>query len=264
MKVNIEEVKEIAKIAGKGIMKCYKNDLGVIYKKGDKNSPLTKADLASNWIICASLKKYGFPVLSEESKDDLKRLKSEFVWIIDPLDGTSDFIEKTGEFAVMIGLIQNKKPILGVIYEPVSGYFYFAQEGSGSYSEKNGKKKRMAVSSENDFSNMKILLSRNHLLKKDLNLCDNLKIEKRVRRGSTSKICLIASGEAELYVNTSDKTGEWDTCAGEIIIKEAGGKITDLCGNSLVYNKKIPKNINGFVVSNGARHGDIIRELKKV
>src|SRR4030042_2736425 len=107
MKVKIEEIKDNARKAGEEIMKYYKTDVEVAYKKGDKNSPLTKADLASNEIICEALKKYGWPILSEESADDKSRLNSEYVWIVDPLDGTSDFINKIGEFSVLIGLIKD-------------------------------------------------------------------------------------------------------------------------------------------------------------
>src|SRR4030042_4900907 len=117
MKIDINEIKDNARKAGEEIMKYYKTDVEVAYKKGDKNSPLTKADLASNKIICEALKKYGWPVLSEESADDKSRLNSEYIWIIDPLDGTSDFIKKAEEFCVIVALVENNEPILGVIHE---------------------------------------------------------------------------------------------------------------------------------------------------
>lgn len=264
MKIDIEDIKKIAQEAGGRILEFYNSEYDVSYKTADKSSPITEADLASNKIVLNGLRKYEFPILSEESTDDKSRLESEYVWIVDPLDGTSDFIEKTGEFSVMIALAKNGEPVLGVVYEPVKKTFYFAEKGEGAFMEKNGETKNLEVSRVNDFSQMTILLSRNHLLESDVKLCENLKIGKKLQRGSVSKMCVIARGDAEIYVNTSNRTGEWDTCAPHLILEEAGGKITDIFGQRLKYNKEIPKNENGFVSSNRMRHDDIIREIKNI
>lgn len=262
--IDIQEIKRIAKKAGAEIMKYYNRDYDISYKNQDKASPLTEADLNSNKIILNELKKYGWPVLSEEAKDNSKRLKSEYVWIVDPLDGTSDFIEKTGEFSVLIGLAKNGRSVLGVVYEPAKNTAYWAEKGRGAFRERNGKVEKISVSRKSNFFEMTILLSRNHLLESDLKLCENLKIRKKIKRGSTSKMCIIAKGDAEIYVNTSDRTGEWDTCAPQIILEEAGGKITDMRSGKLMYNKKMPKNLAGFVVSNGMSHNEIIKALKSI
>jgi len=262
--IDIQEIKKIVREAGKEIMKYYNCHHDVSYKNQDKFSPLTKADLASEKIIKQELKKFKLPILSEEAEDDKARLNSEYVWIVDPLDGTSDFIKKTGEFSVLIGLVKNGEPILGVVYEPAKNTFYWAEKGKGAFIEKNGKTRKIKVSNKKDFSEMTILLSRNHLLKSDIKLCNNLRIGKKIKRGSTSKMCVIARGEAEIYVNTSDRTGEWDTCAPQIILEEAGGEITDMRGGKLMYNKKMPKNLSGFVASNGTLHNEIIKTLKNI
>lgn len=264
MQIQVEEIKKIAKTAGEEILKYYNEEYKIEYKTSDESSPLTEADLASNEIILSELEKYGYPILSEETKDDSKRLKSEYVWIVDPLDGTSDFVGKTDEFSVLIGLVQNGEPVLGVVYEPAKGVFYWAEKGEGAFMEKDGEVKKIQVSDKSNFEEMTILLSRNHLLEADKKLCEDLKIGKKKPRGSTSKMCVISRGDAEIYVNTSDKTGEWDTCASEMILTEAGGKITDISGESIKYNKEIPKNLNGFVASNGKKHDEIVNQLRVI
>ncbi len=265
MEIKIEEIKEIAKKSGEKVLEYYYKDYNISYKdNGGKKSPLTEADLASDKIIMEGLEKYNFPILSEETEDDLSRIQSEYVWIVDPLDGTSDFMEKTGEFSILIGLVKNGDPVLGMVFEPVKNTFYWAEKGKGAFMEKNGKIKKINVSNKDNFQDMTILLSRNHLLESDKKLCENLKIGKQTKRGSTSKMCVIARGDAEIYVNTSDKTGEWDTCAPQVVLTEAGGKIVDMRGKELMYNKKNPKNLNGFVVSNGKNYARIVEELKGV
>lgn len=262
IQIDIEDIKKIAEEAGEKVLEYYEKSYDISYKKGDKNTPLTEADLASEKILNNKLRELGIPILSEEAVDDRERLNSDYVFIVDPLDGTSDFIEKTGEFAIMMGLVFEKESILGVVYEPAKKTMYFAEKGKGAFMEKNGELKQLQVSKKDIFEEMAILLSRNHLLESDIQLCDNLKIGKQKKRGSTSKMCVIARGDAEIYVNTSNKTGEWDTCAVQIILEEAGGKVTDTNGDKLIYNKEIPSNLNGFVASNGKRHNDIINQLK--
>lgn len=257
----IEDIKKIACLAGKETLKYYRGKFNVSYK--DVKSPLTEADLVSDRLIRNGLKKYGFPILSEESEDDKKRLNSEYVWIVDPLDGTSDFVEKTGEFAIMIALVKKNQPVMGVIYEPVADCFYYAQENKGSYKEERGRIEKMRVSLVNDFSRMTILVSRNHLLKTEIDFFEKAGIGSKKTAGSAGlKMAKIAAGEAEIYINSSDKTSEWDTCAGVVVLQEAGGKITDMDGNDLTYNNKNPRHLRGYVASNGTRHKDIIQTLK--
>lgn len=255
--VNIEDIKIIAYLAGKEIIARYSKELSVTQKLDE--SPLTEADLAAEKIIQSGLGKYGYPVLSEESADNRKRLGAEYVWVVDPLDGTADFIQKTGEFAVMIGLLRRNRPILGVVFEPVSGRCYSAQQGLGAYCEQDGIAGKLSVSNQGDPTTFRMLVSRNHLLPNEIRLFDKLQMREKITMGSAGlKLCRIASGNAEIYVNSSDKTSEWDTCAGNIILTEAGGKITDLKGRELDYNSEDTKHRDGFVATNGQRHGDIV------
>ena len=260
--MEIQEIKNIAYLAGQEILKHYNNDLQIAYKKD--NSPLTEADLASDRIIKEGLKKYGFPILSEEATDDFKKRKnSDYVWIVDPLDGTSDFIQKTDEFAVMIGLANKEGgAVLGVVYAPALGELYFAEKGKGSFCEENGKIKKNTVSGKENFSEMAILLSRNHLLETEIKISKKLDLMKKHSGSAGLKICRIAEGKAEIYINSSNKSSEWDTCAGNIILQEAGGRITDVNGEELDYNRSNPRHCEGYVVSNGKCHQSIINELK--
>lgn len=263
MKVNINEIKKIAKTASEEILKYYKSDFDIAYKGGDPKSPVTNADLASEKIIKEGLAKYGWPILSEESADDKSRLNSEYVWIVDPLDGTKDFIERTGEFCVIIALVKNYQPILGVIYIPVDNICYFAEKGGGAYMESFDNKNRIVIDKESEFSKMVILTSKYHLGKLEEELANLSDIKEKKQIGSAGiKIARIAQGEAHIYINSSDKSSEWDTCAGELILCEAGGKITDMDGNDLNYNNENPRHLNGYVASNGTRHDDIIKVLK--
>lgn len=263
MTIKIEEIKKIAQRAGEEIMKYYETDSVVTYKKGDKNSPLTKADLASNKIICDALKKYGWPILSEESTDDKSRLNSEYVWIVDPLDGTSDFIGKTKEFCVIIALIKNNQPILGIIYEPAISCFYYAEAEKGAIKETGETKERITVSQRKNFPEMKIFVSRSHPGKKEIIFSEKARIDERIICGSAGvKICQITEGKGDIYINSSGKSSEWDTCAGALILREAGGKITDMDGNDLTYNNENPRHLRGYAASNGTRQDDIIKALK--
>ncbi len=258
-KFDIQEIKEIARQAGEEVMKYYNTDSKI--KDKGPGSPLTKADLAANEIILKGLEKYKIPILSEESRDNPERLKADYVWIVDPVDGTSDFIEKTGEFAIMMGLVYKNKPILGVIYLPVLGDFYFAEKNKGAFRETKGEVRRMAVNQKENFKEMTILVSRNHLQETEVKLKDALKVGKMKKMGSVLKILKIAEGEAELNINSSDKTYQWDTCAGDIILTEAGGEITDMQGREIIYNQKETRNLNGYVASNGEKHEEVIEKL---
>lgn len=260
MKINIEEIKKLAKQAGKKTLEFYSDNIKVYRKKDD--TLVTKADFASNKVIEGELKKYGYPILSEESTDNKSRLKSKKVWIVDPLDGTEDFIQKTDEFCIMIGMAVDGKPQLGVVYEPVTDRMYWALKGQGAFSEENGEKKRLKVSSTDTFSQMSIFISRNHTGEKELKLAKKLKLGDVKELGSCGiKIARIAGGSGEIYINSSDKSSQWDTCAGAIILQEAGGKITDMEGQELVYNVEETYHLKGHVVSNGLRHGEIVKAL---
>lgn len=261
--MKIQKIKNLAYRAGQEILKYYKKDYKLLYKNGDKNSPLTDADLASERIILEELKKTKIPILSEESEDSQDRLNSDWVWIVDPLDGTSDFIDQTGDFCVMIGLVNKGKPVLGVVYLPIKNCYYYAQKGLGSYRQLSGKNpEKIKVSFDEDFSQMKLLVSRNHLKREELKLARKLKLKTSVCGSAGIKISRIAEGKANFYLNISDKTSQWDTCAGAIILKEAGGLISDVFGQELSYNGLETAHKKGFIVSSGFGHQKVVEILR--
>ena len=251
-----------AKEAGDAILEIYQGDYKTTTKTDD--SPITDADLKSNEIIKEILLQTDHIILSEEDEDDQSRLSKEFVWIVDPLDGTSDFIDKTGEFTVMIALIQNKKPILGVIAWPTENTLFVAQKGSGAFRYSNDEWKKISVTKVTDISKCRIVGSRHHLSDREKSFIKKLGIEDFTSIGSSLKVGKISSGEAEAYITTTNKMKEWDSAASYCIISEAGGKMTDMLGNDITYNNKDVFHQNGILVTNGIIHEKIVDEFKKL
>lgn len=258
----LECLKKTTKKAGEKILKIY-NQKYIIKNKRD-GSPLTKADLVSEKIILEDLKKYNYGILSEETKRENNKF-SKKVWIIDPLDGTKDFIQKTGDFSVMIALVENSVPVLGIVYKPVNDKLYYAVKNQGAFLEYKGKTKKLDVSNIDKFSEGNLVLSRNHLKKEEIGFAKKLGVNKIIRVGSVGvKIGLIAEKKAHIYFNTSDRTCEWDTAAPQIILEEAGGKMTDINGDILRYNKKNPFNLSGILATNNKNHNKIVRALRNL
>ena len=249
----INAVKE----AGNAVMEIYKHDFTSTTKKD--NSPLTEADLKSNDIIQKIIVGTGYPVLSEESVDNKKRLEHDKIWIVDPLDGTSDFVSKSGEFTIMIALVDKHEPILGVIYWPTNDILYVAQKGCGAYKFANGVWEKLTISKRSDLRNCRALGSRHHLSSHEVNFLKLLNIEKFSERGSSLKVTDICSGAADLYFTMTNKIKQWDTCASNCLITEVGGKMTDMLGNELEYNTENIYHDNGILVTNGIIH-DIVTE----
>ena len=249
--------------AGEAIMKVYSNKIDVVYKEDE--SPLTLADKNANKIINKYLVKSKIPIISEENKiltyEERKNWKQ--CWIVDPLDGTKEFIKRNGEFTVNIALIKNNKPIIGVIYVPVSKTLYFTSDNS-SKSYKALLKTNTIIIDE-IFNNavqifptqknnniLRIVGSRSHLNDTTKNYIS--KIEKKnktriVSKGSSLKFCLVAEGEAEIYPRFAP-TMEWDTAAGQAICEAVGVKVIDVTTNEpLKYNKQNLLNPH-FLVTN--------------
>ena len=251
-----------AQEAGNGILKIYENDYKTFTKSDD--SPVTDADLQSNKIIKEILSVTNHSILSEEDLDDKNRLSKEMIWIIDPLDGTSDFIDKTGEFTVMIALIQNQKPILGVIAWPTEKILFVAQKNSGAFRYSNNQWEQIFVTKTYELSKCKTIGSRHHLSDKEKYFIKKIGIKDFTSIGSSLKVGKISSGEADAYITTTNKMKEWDTAASYCIITEAGGKMTDMLGNDLTYNNKNVFHQNGILVTNGLIHHEILEEFKKL
>ena len=248
--------------AGRAILEIYQGNYETSTKNDD--SPITDADLKSNEVIKEILVQTGHQILSEEDTDDLSRLSQEMIWIIDPLDGTSDFIGKTGEFTVMIALIKNKKPILGVIGWPTGKTMFVAQKGSGAFRFSNEQWSKISVTKVSDIPKCRTVGSRHHLSDKEKLFIKKLGIEDFTSIGSSLKVGKISSGEAEAYITTTNKMKEWDSAASYCIISEAGGKMTDMSGNDLTYNNEDVYHQNGILVTNGLIHNKIVEEFKKL
>ncbi len=244
-KENLLEIVNISVDAGEVILNYYNENVDVIYK--DDESPLTKADLASHKIITDSIKKItpDIPILSEEEFIDWKiRKKWKKYWLIDPLDGTKEFIKKNDEFTVNIALIENNRPILGVIYTPALKELFYSIKNFGSYKILTKKKlntlkeaKRISINKKKS-NKIKIVASRSHSnpildkwVKKNFNEFDIL------QKGSSLKFCLIAEGSADIYPRFGP-TSEWDIAAGHIILEEAGGKLKSIDNKEILYNEK--------------------------
>lgn len=248
--------------AGNAILEIY----GEKYKTSIKedNSPITEADLKSNEIIKKILSKTEHQILSEEDKDDQSRVSKDKIWIVDPLDGTSDFIDKTGEFTVMIALVKDKKPILGVIGWPTEKTIFAAQEGKGAFRYSENKWRKISVTNISELPKCRAVGSRHHLSDKEKMFIEKLGIKDFTSIGSSLKVGKISSGEAEAYITTTNKMKEWDSAASYCIISEAGGRMTDMLGNDLTYNNKIVNHQNGILVTNGLIHKNILEEFKKL
>ncbi len=254
-KLLLKSVINISKNAGNSILAIYndKEKFKNIEIKKD-NSPLTLADKASNDIICKSLKEIAnIPILSEEGAEiDYKKRKqwNEF-WLVDPLDGTKEFIKRNGEFTVNIALIKNSKPILGVVYAPILNTIWYGAKNLGSFKIKEDSlPKKIKVISELDKNkNIKIVSSRSHANnpKLDEYVSQFNKFE-LIKMGSSIKICLVAEGSAHYYPRFGP-TMEWDTAAAHAIVKYAGGNISDIKSDlELKYNKSNLLN-PGFLVN---------------
>ena len=247
--------------AGKTVMKIYNQPFETKIKSD--NSPITEADIASNKIIQKIISTSDYPILSEETKDNKKRLEKETVWIIDPLDGTSDFVNKTGEFTIMIGLVRKQVPILGIIYCPPQNTLYVAQQNQGSYQLAGEKWSKMSVSTISDLTKSRTVYSRHHSEESERLFFKYIKTKKLTKRGSSLKAIDVASGTSELYFTSTNKIKQWDTCASYCLVKEAGGNMTDVYGNDLNYNIDDVNHQNGIIVSNGLVHEKVINSYKR-
>jgi len=246
MSFEIEEIIKIAVKAGEAILEVYsRDDFGTVMKN-DK-SPLTAADTAAHRLIVTCLEelKGDIPVLSEESKtipyEDRKNW--DRFWLVDPLDGTKEFLKRNGEFTVNIALIDGGAPVMGVVHAPVSQETHFAEakKGKGALRrDASGKTEKIRVSS-NAPGKMTVIVSRSHAGGEIQKLLDALGPFDSMSIGSSLKFCLIAEGKAQLYPRFWPSM-EWDTAAGQCVVEEAGGTVADLKGKPLRYNKENLKN----------------------
>jgi 3'(2'), 5'-bisphosphate nucleotidase len=264
----LETAIALARLAGVSILEFYALEIIAEEKLGADNftEPVTIADKTASKIIVEGLQK-AFPtdgILSEEEIDVPERMDKLRVWIIDPIDGTWGFIKKDGDFGVQIGLTAGGEVIVGVVYLPFHDILYFASKNQGAFcSEKGGAPKRLKVSGKMNFTEMNLASSRNHRSPKMHRIIEDFGFRQEIQRGSVGlKVGLIAQQIADLYVHLSPRTKYWDTCAPQIILEEAGGKMTDLFGFPLTYNLTDVQNHNGILATNGISHEEVLLKLK--
>ena len=264
--VKMEDIVDIAARAGDVIMEIYKKDFVVTYKNDD--SPLTEADKKSNKIICSRLKETypDIPIISEENKEIPYETRKnwEYFWLIDPLDGTKEFVKKTGEFTVNIALIEKNRPIMGVIYAPTLNLSYYAEKGKGAFKKyENGRNYKLPLHNIQPDDILKVISSKSHSNIETENFINNLsKQYKEVELlsiGSSLKICLVAEGTADIYPRFGP-TMEWDIAAGDIIASESDKKLLKYEDgkvlNSFWYNKE--DLVNGWFVVKDKDFGSVL------
>jgi len=257
---------ELARAAGAAILDLYEGPIRVEQKNYDNDvEPVTQADRIANEMIVTGLKRV-FPddgILAEESVDTKRRLEKSRVWMVDPLDGTNGFIDGNGDFAVQIGLTEQGQCVLGVVYQPLTGVLYRAVRGKGTWIERpQFEPERAHVSDKTDLATMRLAASRSHRSPRMNKVIERFGFREEVQRGSVGiKVGLLIEQQCDLYIHLSGRTKQWDTCAPEVILTEAGGRITDLFGYPLNYNVPDVQNRNGLVSSNGAAHDQIIATL---
>ncbi len=266
----LELAKKAALEAGKILMDFYKNENLEIRYKEDTDFNLkeivTQADDLSNnkieQILNSKFPNYGW--LSEETIDNPLRLAKEFVWIIDPLDGTKEYAKGIPTFVVSIGLARDGVPVVGVIYSPATKELFYASKANGAYLND----KQIFVTKTKQINQMKLLVSASEYKQQYLkDVVDKLDIREVEAIGSTAlKAVKIACGYADAYFTfTKDKrrTKKWDIAGSHLIIEQAGGIITDLNNESFTYNKKDFINHNGILVTNGQKHKEICDLINK-
>lgn len=248
-KINIQRLLDIARLAGDEILQIYHHaDDFDVERKAD-NSPLTKADRASHQLIKSHLNKSfpGIPMLSEEGKEIgwQERRDWQQYWLVDPLDGTKEFIKKNGEFTVNIALIREQHPFLGVVYAPVLDTFYYSDPEIGAFKQ-TGSQSPLRLQVNVPQNGIIAAQSRSHPAEAEKAFYSRLDVRDVLRVGSSLKLCMVAEGRAHLYYRYNP-TWEWDTAAGQAVVEAAGGYVYSN-GGRMRYNKQNLLN-KSFLVS---------------
>ena len=240
--------KRAATEAGKAIMGIYcSEELDVTYK--EDQSPLTRADRQANKIIVEILSKEfpDYAILSEEEKDNKERLKNDYCFVVDPLDGTKEFIKRNGQFTVNIALAYKHKAVMGVIYVPVTEELYWASEKGGAYLMTNEDTQRICVSERKE--DIRVVMSSSHGCAEMDYMIQKNHLTNYVKIGSSLKGCILAKGDAEIYYRFNP-TMEWDTAAMQCIVEEAGAVFRQMDDTEMRYNRENCRNDKGFYIVN--------------
>ncbi|HTR49495.1 MAG TPA: 3'(2'),5'-bisphosphate nucleotidase CysQ [Kofleriaceae bacterium] len=259
LQTELETARELARQAGLEVMRMQRGELDIEMKPGDE--PVTVADKRASKLIVAGLGA-AFPadaIISEELPPAPGSLASRRLWLVDPIDGTKDFIRGEGGYSVMIGLVVAGRPALGVVYQPVPDRMFYATP-DGAWVDHAGERRELGVSAVRDVSQLRLVASKSHRSEKLDEVKQALGIANEENVGSVGvKLCLIAAGEKDLYVNPWPKTKPWDTCAPEAILVRAGGRLTDVRGAAMDYTQL--GSPHGLVASNGLVHDEIVAKL---
>ncbi|MBS3797153.1 3'(2'),5'-bisphosphate nucleotidase CysQ [Pseudoalteromonas sp. BDTF-M6] len=235
----LEQILQLAQDAGKAAMRIYNKDFNVEYK--DDKSPVTDADLAAHKVILAGLEKLTpeLPVLSEESAAICwqERQQWQRYWLVDPIDGTKEFIKKNGEFTINIALIENGEPVLGVVDAPALGVSYLAAQDIGAFKQVGEARIELKVTTKENKGLIRVVGSRSHPSEQLANFLKQFDEVDMVPKGSSLKLCLVAEGAADIYPRLGP-TSEWDTGAGHAVAAIAGARVTTVDGGPLKYNQK--------------------------
>ncbi len=264
MEKELELALRIAQKAGEIVMKYYRRDLSVDWK--GYNDPVTAADREANEFLVREIRS-AFPddgILAEESADDLSRLDKERVWIVDPLDGTRDFMDGVPQFAVMVGLAVNGRPALGVVNQVAAERIFYAVVGGEAKMLTPEGTRALHVSRRRDLSEMTIAVSRSHRPPLVEVVEERLGIRREIASGSVGvKVGLLALGEVDVYVHPGRGVKEWDTCAPEAVLMAAGGRMTDCFGRTLAYNQRDVHRRQGIVATNGLIHDRVVEVTRE-
>lgn len=254
----LEQVIGLAEQTGKEIMEIYARGVILSHEKGDK-SPVTDADVVAHKYILGELTSTGIPVLSEEGE---VLVDAERMWIVDPLDGTKDFLARTGDFSVMIALVENDVPVLAVVHAPALGATYAAERGKGAFVRDAAGERKLHVSGHEAYGGR--LIASAHHFSPLMSLVGEKLHALLSRRGSNGvKAGLIANGEGDYMFNDAPLS-VWDIAAPQLIITEAGGKVTDTGGEEIRYDSGKLRSEHGFVGSNGVAHARVLEAIKEL
>jgi 3'(2'), 5'-bisphosphate nucleotidase len=238
--IDFDKVCAIARDAGSAIMEIYAGEFDVELK-GD-NSPLTCADRASHQVIVEGLQEAtpDIPILSEEGRDIpyVERAAWSRFWLVDPIDGTKEFIKRNGEFTVNIALVEDGRVTAGVVYVPAQDTMYFGRLGAGAWKiEGNQEPVKITVRATDESLGLTVVMSRSHPSPELEEFLREIKVAEAMPVGSSLKLCVVAEGKADLYPRLGP-TMEWDTAAGHAVVEAAGGTVTQVHGAPLLYNKE--------------------------
>lgn len=249
----VEVAKKIAVVAGIEIMKIYEDETLFFVEYKSDSSPLTAADKAANEVITGKLREEfpDYAILSEEEKDTKDRLENDYCFVVDPLDGTKEFIKRNGQFTVNIALSYKHKTVMGVIYVPATKELYYASQGNGAYYIENvdsdSSAKKLSVSKNTE--DLRCVMSSSHGCEQMDALIEKYSLRNFIKMGSSLKGCLIAKGEADIYYRYNP-TMEWDTAAMQCIVEEAGGIFRQMDDSEMLYNRENSLNDKGFYAIN--------------